>query len=436
MSHIRMMVEYARASSCCRGYYVCMHCTCRPSSFSVFAMPLAPVVALTGSLPRTSLQRVGETEYVATLIAKARPPRWKVSSLVLRFVEANGAQAVFTVSGDALDGFERCEVYKTYRLVVSAACVKRTNKNEKFGVPSELEVLVRSKATFPVAASSPAVGLGMIYHFRDWDTFDQIPVGECFDLVGEVLQKLHREMRGSVVKVVISLGNRNLRQDINVFGDDVLRLQLEVGDVLAISGVRVEEYRSQRMLGLGLLPVIQRNPVLKNGDRVVWIEDDGPVRKAMRTSQRTPIPISEAVALSLRILEESGGVDVSGLPQRHECSLVGRFDALGEAFFDLDPPIVKEDILLLPRVLCDDSGGKISVKLWRRACTELFGMDAKAMREVWEKGHLQEEERAGILQKLNASLGRRVSCMCSIEAVKLGRQQLSQVSVNALDFLD
>ena len=399
-------------------------------------MPLAPAVSVTVALPRTSLRRVGETEYVATLIAKARPSRWKVSSLLLRFVEANGAQAVFTVSGDALDGFERCEVYKTYRLVVSAACVKRTNKNEKFGVPSELEVSLRSKATVPVAASSPAGGLGMIYHFRDWNTFDRIPVGESFDLVGEVLTKLHREVRGSVVKVVISLGNRNLRQDINVFGDDILRLQIEEGDVLAISGVRVEEYHAQRMLGLVLLPAIARNPVLKPGDRVVLTEDEGPVRKAMRTSQRAPIAISEALALSLQILEESSGADVTGLPRRQECSLVGKLDTLDETFFDSDPPIVKEDILLLPRVLCDESGGKIAVKLWHRACTELFGMDAKAMREVWEKGHLREGARAGILQKLNASLGRRVACICTIEAVKLGRQHQSQVCVNALDFLD
>ena len=258
------------------------------------AMPAAPAAAVTVALPRTSLRRIGETEFVASVVGKVRPQKWKLPTLLLRFVESNGAQTVFIVTGDALAVFDRCELYKTYKMLISAASVKRDLlkiHNEKFGVPSELQVSIRFKGPVPVEVAPPSTGLGMIYNFRDWNTFEQIPVGAVFDVVGEVVKPLHREVRGSVVRVVLTLANRGMQQDINVWGDDIMRsmeharelLQIEEGDVLAISGVRMEE---NRMLGLSLLPAIERNPVLKN------------------EHQRAPIPSSEAVGSSLRTLKE------------------------------------------------------------------------------------------------------------------------------------
>ena len=399
------------------------------------AMPAAPAAAVTVALPRTSLRRIGETEFVASVVGKVRPQKWKLPTLLLRFVESNGAQTVFTVTGDALAVFDRCELYKTYTMLISGTSVKRTTRNEKFGVPSELEVSIRFKGVVPVEVATPSTGLGMIYSFRDWNTFGQIPVGAVVDVVGEVVKPLHREVRGSVVRVVVTLANRNMQQDINVLGDDILRLQIEEGDVLAISGVRVEEYRDQMTLGLSLLPAIQRNPVLKNEDRVTLIEEDGPVRKALRTIKRAPIPIGEALELAERMLEDVKGDEGQTLQRQHECALEGKLSVLGADFFDVDPPIVKEELLLLPSVLSDESG-QIQVKVWNRPCVELFGMDAKGMRGLWEKGYAAtKEEQEGLLEDLNVNMDRRVSCMCSIQAFKLGRKPVWQVSVNALDIL-
>ena len=398
------------------------------------AMPAAPAAAVTVALPRTSLRRIGQTEFVASVVGKARPQKWKLPTLLLRFVEANGAQTVFTVTGDALDLFDKvCQLYKTYKMVISAASVKRTSHNEKFGVPSELTVSIGYKGVVPVEVGSPSTGLGMIYNFRDWNTFDQIPVGAVVDVVGQVVKPLHREVRGAVVRVVVTLANRNMQQDINVLGDDILRLQIEEGDVLAISGVRVEEYREQMTLGLSLLPAIQRNPVLKNEDRVTLIEEDGPARKALRTIHRDPIPIGEALEVAERMLEGVKGD--GGQTARRECALEGKLRVLDDSFFVSDPPIVKEEWMLLPSVLSDDSG-EIEVKIWNRPCMELFGMDAKEMRGVWERGYeATKEVQEGILQELNVNMDRPVSCMCTIEALTLGRKPVCQVSVNALDIV-
>ncbi len=45
------------------------------------------------------------------------------------------------------------------------------------------------------------------------------------------------------------------------------------------------------------------------------------------------------------------------------------------------------------------------------------------------------EVQEGILQELNVNMDRLVSCMCTIEALKLGRKPVCQVSVNALDIV-
>ena len=63
----------------------------------VLAMPAAPAAAVTVALPPTSLRRIGQTEFVASVVGKARPRKWKLPTLLLRFVEANGAQTVFIV---------------------------------------------------------------------------------------------------------------------------------------------------------------------------------------------------------------------------------------------------------------------------------------------------------------------------------------------------
>ena len=46
-----------------------------------------------------------------------------------------------------------------------------------------------------------------------------------------------------------------------------------------------------------------------------------------------------------------------------------------------------------------------------------------------------KEVQESILQELNVNMDRPVSCMCTIEALTLGRKPVCQVSVNALDIV-
>ena len=58
---------------------------------------------------QSSIKRTGKNNYTAMLVAKAQPTNWNKSTLLLHFVEANGASAVFLTTDDAKKVFEKCE---------------------------------------------------------------------------------------------------------------------------------------------------------------------------------------------------------------------------------------------------------------------------------------------------------------------------------------
>ncbi len=182
------------------------------------AMPAAPA-AVTVALPRTSLRMFGDTEFVASLVGSAWKPHWTTATLLLRFVESNGAQTVFRVTGDALVVFDKCKLYKTYKMMIGAGSVKRTAGNEVHGVPSDYVVSIQG-GVVPVEVATPSTGLGMLYNFRDWNTFHQIPIGVCFDVVGEVVKPLRCETRGG--QAIFTLANRNKQVDILVWENETM----------------------------------------------------------------------------------------------------------------------------------------------------------------------------------------------------------------------
>ena len=97
-----------------------------PRARFAVVMPVSPLPVSAVHLSRTSLRRVGKVDYVGTLFGKTQPPQWKPSTMLLRFVEANGAHAVFVITGEALALFGKCDIGKTYEMLVYGSCCKNT----------------------------------------------------------------------------------------------------------------------------------------------------------------------------------------------------------------------------------------------------------------------------------------------------------------------
>ena len=84
------------------------------------------------------LKRAGSFNYVAMLVAKAKPRGWQRETLLLRFVEQNGVSSMFTVAGDGIHNFDVCELLRIYEMPLTDRCVRSSQGANKYGVKNPL----------------------------------------------------------------------------------------------------------------------------------------------------------------------------------------------------------------------------------------------------------------------------------------------------------
>ena len=147
----------------------------------------------------------------------------------------------------------------------------------------------------------------------------------------------------------------------------------EKGNVLALAGVRVQEYRSQRSLQTSLLTLIEVDPAPREGLAAVEEPDEETPRKnAMRLSSRNTMSAAEVVRLSEGLLTAA---QQSRSTSEQEFVIVGYLGKFTAAFFDNDAPIVGDDAKekICWRTSLADASGTLDVRVWDRAAFDLFG---------------------------------------------------------------
>ncbi len=86
-----------------------------------------------GLIMASQLKRTGSFDYVAMLVAKSKPHGWQPETLLLRFVEQNGASSMFTVTGDGIGSFDACELFRIYEMPLNGRCVRSSKGANKYG---------------------------------------------------------------------------------------------------------------------------------------------------------------------------------------------------------------------------------------------------------------------------------------------------------------
>ena len=83
----------------------------------------------------------------------------------------------------------------------------------------------------------------------------------------------------------------------------------------------------------------------------------------------------------------------------------------------------------------EDETGKVDVKLWDKACYELFNVTVEKMRELWEEGNEKPRRQDAILEVLNARVSSKMSCLCKAGTWTFGlvKKTEFQISVNTLE---
>ena len=240
------------------------------------------------------------------------------------------------------------------------------------------------------------------------------------------------DANSSIPKLLVSLCNDDLKQQVHFLGQHA-SMTLHVGDVVAMSGVRVSEWRNERSLETTFLTIVEVNP--KERDDIFdvpQINNEQRKRKALCLTQQNVLRVADVKGLMAELLEKAPTND------QKEFMIVGHLSVLTHEFFEQDAPIVsgarQEKMCWTTAV--EDSTGCLPVKVWGRACFELFHVTASKLRELWEEGNEHEERRDDILSSLNGELHHEVRATCSARVWSHGsrmEKHVVQVNVNAAE---
>ena len=382
----------------------------------------------------TSLRRVGNTSYNGMLVANVQPEGRPKKQMLMRFEEENGTSTVFIVEGKALESFKDCELWRIYDVAVTGRCVKSSVGEQRFGVRNTIEVHL--KYPCKVALARTGWPLRHPYSFVPWTDLNQLPDKAFFDIIGRVLEKPDREASSKLSKTRVLLASGDLSQEIFLLGQHA-DMSLQIDDVLAVGGCRIKIWESVRSVETTYLSVLEKNPVAREGIPDVPRSADGErPRKAMKLTQQKIISAEEAKQIMSRLVSDTPEGEQNAVSE--VIALKGVVQKLDEDFFEKDPPLFGDEN---QEKMCwntsfSDRSGTVDLRIWDSACAELFGVTASTLRELWEEGHVNAEQREQILQRLNANLDDEVTCAGKIKLSSYGFRSTtvkSDVHVNAVE---
>ena len=382
----------------------------------------------------SSLRRTGKTQFSGYLAVKAETSNWSKETTLMHFVEQSGASSVFVVSEEARKLLMKCECGRIYELEVSGRCLHNCDSVAKYGVKTPFEVVM--KYICPVQLSKNAWPFRFPYEFHSWETLNQVPEGACLDLIGAALDTPMRDHNTSLAKLIVLLGNGDMQQQIELLGQHAM-VTITKGDKVAISGLRMKIWNHRRTLQTNYLSVVEVNPKLEDQKLIEMFEEvsEGPKRKALRLTPTTAMTVAEIKNLGEQLLE-----DARSFRDRETSAfaVTGKFMTFTTDFFQQDPPILdtaKGPIMCWNTILEDDTG-RLNVKVWDKACYELFHITVDKMQELWEEGNEKTASQEAILESLNTQIDVKVICLCKPEVWTYGKKEKThkiQNNVNQLE---
>ena len=393
-----------------------------------------PLLSLLNSLMASTLKRTGVSAYRGMVVCKAQATNWSKETMLLRMVEENGASTVFILTDAAKAQFGKCEQWRIYEFKVTGSSVKKSAGIQRFGAGGIYEVIMKFEAKdFKLAEK--AFPLPYVYNFKDWEALNQLGADAFIDLLGKVLSKPTLDANSAIPKLLVKCGKDTLVQVVELLGEHA-NARLNEGDVVAFAGLKIRDWNGQRSLQTALLSLVEVNPVARGGiDFAVDTDDGEPRRKALRMTPQTMMTISQAKRDMDQMLQDATR-DANATIASKRFSLVGRLSPLTADFFTNDAPILEKGDA---NIMCwkselQDSSGKLEVKVWDKACYEIFGVTADKLRELWETGVENSSEVEKILADLNENLGGNIVCACSADLWRWGgRKEKVAVNVNIND---
>ena len=345
------------------------------STLAKLVFVLCPALSLC-QMTTTSLKRFGQNVYTAMLVSMDTPARWSQPTVLCRFVEESGASTAFIVTGEAIVQFQALDRHRIYTLEVPGSLVKSSKGRQSFGIDSVVEVVVR----FPLrlALAKESWPLRLPYKFVSWTDLPQLEDRSFFDLLGKVLEKPVLDASTQLPRLNVVMCNGNLQQTVHFLGHHS-SVVLQSGDVVALSGMRLHTWRQERTLETSFLTVVEVNPLPRGDLFEVLDKDEGTHRrKALRITTPSVLRVSDVQSM-MHILLDNAPTD-----EQREFTITGRLPMLTDDFFDIDPPIKGDGPTskMCWQTHLEDNTGRLAVRLWDKACFEVFHVAAPELRSM------------------------------------------------------
>ena len=277
----------------------------------------------------TSLKRVGNNKLNAMLVASGSTGNPDSPTLLLHFVEENTASTVFVASGAAHEQFAQLELWRIYDMEVSGKCVKRARVPSRVGVRGLYEVVLK----FPLkqlSLSKRAWPFDYGYKFIPWGSLNQQEDDSFVDVAGVVVGTPEKDVLVSLPKLRVTLSSESHIQEVELLGKHASTV-IRAGDRVAFGGLRVQEYRGERMLVTGFLTIIEVNPPARESlPEFTVVEDTSRLQKAFKVTACASVSVQEASRICDRALADAQqGKTLSAV----EFAVSGTFVPLTEKFF-------------------------------------------------------------------------------------------------------
>jgi hypothetical protein len=364
-----------------------------------------------------------KNQYEAKVLMKIVPRSYDVSTLLMRCIDEDNVQTIFTLSGEAKQVCDDLEENRIYLFQIPGKCVRKYKNELKSGVCCELEVV--AKVPFPVALSKKVWQPEVQYKLKSFIELAQCEVGDWVDVTGIVANKGRVDDSGGLLKKMLTLTSGELEIPVELLGAEKMQIPIEEGDTLAGMGFHVAEYNGCRYLVSAFLTYIEVNP--SANDTLTSPEQsdpNSPKKKALKATESMPLPLTGAIDMRQTLLCAPQAVAEAG--QRFATVVKIRplteaiFESAGFLYGNDDYPKIK-----LVAELFDDRASLSGVTVWDDAVRTILETDASTVVNAWQNCGT-EDGKAAFLQMLNLHLDRTFRLECQAKLWCFGKGNVSK----------
>ena len=271
-------------------------------------------------------------------LSKAAPVGWTTPTLLLRAMFQSKQEFLIVATHAAKDSLSALDLRRVYDVEIPGSCLRANKQGEKNGVTGEYEVHLR----FPpkVTIAQQAWPIQVPYSLTNFRDINQLDAPAHVDLIGRVHTTGRYNGDGGLPKREAQLQSEEEVVTVEFLGDHS-KTTFKKGDIVAMKGAKLDEYKGKRTIVTAYLTVVEINPTSNSSLRAPpELPSGSVVKKALQMKAGPPVSIGH-VQDTMRQMEARANSEpsqTSSGDEEYRFSLVANVKEFDEAVFAAGAP--------------------------------------------------------------------------------------------------